>query len=249
MIKSKDEKGIAIIELDSDIINAINLELIEALTQELSIIENKDEFKGLILTSTNEKFFSIGFDIPKLFQFTKEEFSNFYSNFNQLCLQLYTFSKPTVALVTGHATAGGCILALCCDYRFISEGRKLMGLNEIHLGVPIPYPALYILEEITGPKNTREVVYQGKFYTPAEANNIGIVDEVLENDKLQECGIHTIKKIEASSIEAFALIKADLQLATIEKINKNLEKHESDFVEAWYRESTRQKLRKAIEKY
>lgn len=249
MIKSKDEKGIAIIELDCNTINAINPEMINALTQELSIIKNKDEFKGLILTSTNEKFFSIGFDIPKLFQFTKEEFSNFYSNFNRLCLQLYTFSKPTVALVTGHATAGGCILALCCDYRFISKGRKFMGLNEIHLGVPIPYPALYVLAEIIGPKKTREIVYQGKFYTPEELHGIGIVDEVIDSNKLLEHGIHTLKKIEASSSDAFSLIKGDLQMDTIEKIEKNLKKHESAFVEAWHGESTRLKLRKAIEKY
>ncbi|MHA2053022.1 MAG: enoyl-CoA hydratase-related protein, partial [Candidatus Hodarchaeales archaeon] len=82
MLKVCSEKGIEIIKLDKDTINAINPELIEELSQTLSTIENDDDCKGLILTSSNEKFFSIGFDIPQLYNFSKEEFKLFYSNFN-----------------------------------------------------------------------------------------------------------------------------------------------------------------------
>ncbi|MHA2346230.1 MAG: enoyl-CoA hydratase/isomerase family protein, partial [Candidatus Hodarchaeales archaeon] len=224
-------------------------ELIEELSQALSTIENDDDCKGLILTSSNEKFFSIGFDIPQLYNFSKEEFKLFYSNFNKLCIQLYSFSKPTVAVITGHATAGGCILTLCCDYRFISEGKKLMGLNEIKLGVPIPYPSLLILEKIVGTKKAREIVYRGKFYTPSEQKEIGLVDGIVEPEKLLEHAVNTLTYSEISSLEAFKLIKTDLQKNLVETIKKNLSKHESSFLNAWFKESTRMKLREAIEKY
>ena len=249
MLNTKEENGIKIIEMSSKTINAINPDLIAQLSRELSLIESDKTCRGLILTSNNDKFFSIGFDIPLLYDFSKEDFREFYSNFNKLSLQLYTVSKPTVAIVTGHATAGGCILALCCDYRFISQGRKMMGLNEINLGVPIPYPALNILEKLVGPKNAQEIVYQGKFYTPSEQKSIGLIDEIIEPEKLLEYGMNRILNIEKTSLPAFNLIKADLQKAIVENIKKNLQKHESEFINAWYNESTREKLREAIKKY
>jgi len=129
-------------------------------------IKHDANVKGIVLTSSNEKFFSIGFDIPGLFEFSKEDLSNFYRSFNQLSIALNTLPKPTIAAITGHAIAGGCILALCCDYRFIAEGRKLMGPNEIKLGVPIPYPADCILRSLVGTRNAREITDNGDFYEP-----------------------------------------------------------------------------------
>lgn len=77
-------------------------------------------------------------------------------------LALYTLPKPVVAAITGHAIAGGCILALCCDYRFISEGRKLMGLNEVKLGVPVPYLADRVLHALVGTRYAREIIESGE---------------------------------------------------------------------------------------
>jgi len=45
---------------------------------------------------------------------------------------------PTACAVAGHATGGGNIFALAGDYRFMVEGRKVIGLNEVNLGVPVP---------------------------------------------------------------------------------------------------------------
>ena len=104
--------------------------------------------------------------------------------FNQVCMELYTMPKPTVAAVTGHAIAGGCILALCCDYRFAAEGRKLMGLNEIRLGVPVPYLADCVLRQIVGARNAREIMETGEFYLPEQSLQIGMIDRVLPLEKV-----------------------------------------------------------------
>jgi enoyl-CoA hydratase/carnithine racemase len=79
---------------------------------------------------------------------------------DSMCLEMLTISKPLVAGIAGHAIAGGCILSLCCDYRFISEGRKLIGLNEIKLGVPVPYVADCILRKLIGHRLARDVPFR-----------------------------------------------------------------------------------------
>ena len=141
MIHVEYNDGVAIVRLNRPVTNALNLQLVEELAGTLKQVTCKSDVRSLVLGSSNDKFFSIGFDIPQLFERTREDFTFFYHTFNQMCLDLYTLSKPTIAAITGHAIAGGCILALCCDYRFIADGRKLMGLNEIKLGVPVPYLA------------------------------------------------------------------------------------------------------------
>ena len=103
------------VRLNRGVTNALNLELIRELTEILNKFKKNPAAQGLILTGSNEKFFSIGFDIPQLFGFTESDFKTFYKSYNQLCLNLYTLPKPTIAAITGHAIAGGCILALCCD--------------------------------------------------------------------------------------------------------------------------------------
>ena len=170
--------------MNRSVANAINLRLISELSKHIEISNNDKEVAGVVLTSTNNKFFSIGFDIPELIELTKKDFREFYTAFNQICIKLYNSPKPLIAAITGHAVAGGCILTLCCDYRFIAEGRKLMGLNEILLGVPIPFPALCILQHLAGSPFTREVSYSGQFYHPRELLRMGLVDKIVPQKEL-----------------------------------------------------------------
>ena len=141
VIRVECQDEVATVRLNRPVTNALNLQLVEELAETLKQVTSESDVRSLVLGSSNDKFLSIGFDIPNLFERTREDFTVFYRAFNQMCLDLYTLPKPTIAAVTGHAIAGGCILVLCCDYRFIAQGRKLVGLNEIKLGVPIPYLA------------------------------------------------------------------------------------------------------------
>ena len=152
---------VALVRLSRGVTNALDLDLINELGALLERIEHDSSASALVLGSGNEKFFSIGFDIPHLFELPRPAFETFYAAFNRVCQSLYTLPKPTVAAITGHAVAGGCILALCCDYRFIAEGKKWMGLNEIKLGVPVPYLADCVLRNIVGSRYARDMMDTG----------------------------------------------------------------------------------------
>jgi enoyl-CoA hydratase/carnithine racemase len=70
------------------------------------------------------KFFSFGLDIPSLFDVSKDDFPPFRRAFNGVCPNLFTLPKTTIAAITGHATAGGCVLAFCCDYHNNTERKN-----------------------------------------------------------------------------------------------------------------------------
>ena len=138
-IEGYTEKGVQILRLNRGVTNPLNGEVVEELGSHIREVKGSKEITALVITSANEKFFSLGFDIPDLYPREPQGFKDFFISFNQLCLDLYILPKPTVAAVSGHAIAGGFILAACCDYRFISQGKKFCALNEINLGVPVPY--------------------------------------------------------------------------------------------------------------
>jgi enoyl-CoA hydratase/carnithine racemase len=202
-----------------------------------------------MLGSSNEKFFAIGFDIPQLFDLSRQDFESFYRAFNRLCLGLYTLPKPTVAAITGHAIAGGCILALCCDYRFIAAGRKLMGLNEIKLGVPVPYLADCLLRCIAGVRNAREIAESGEFYQPAESLQMGMVDRVLPLEQVLPDAIEKARSLGALPQEAYAIIKRNRVEEVETRVLTHLEDKMQLFLERWYSDATRERLREAVARF
>jgi enoyl-CoA hydratase/carnithine racemase len=207
MIQLEIDAGIATAKLNRGVTNALDLELLNALSDTLRRLQPDPDVHALVLASANDKFFSIGFDIPQLLKLPQEVFRVFYQTFNRTCMDLYTFPKPTVAAITGHAIAGGCILALCCDYRFIAQGRKLMGLNEIKLGVPVPYPADCILRHLIGVRNARDVLDSGEFYQPEQLHSIGLVDQILPPERVLSASIEMARTLGGLPQTAFAMIK------------------------------------------
>lgn len=249
MIHVEYNDEVAIVRLNRPVTNALNLQLVEELTEILERVTSESDVRSLVLGSSNDKFFSIGFDIPQLFELTREDFKFFYHTFNQMCLDLYTLPKPTIAAITGHAIAGGCILALCCDYRFIADGRKLMGLNEIKLGVPVPYLADCVLRQVVGFRNAREITDMGEFYQPEESLQMGLVDRVLPLEQVLPKSIEKARSLGSLQQEPFAMIKRN-RVETIEaQVLAQLEEREQFFIQCWYSGEARARLREAMEKF
>jgi enoyl-CoA hydratase/carnithine racemase len=249
MIDLEHHDKVAVIKLDRGVTNALNLQLVSELAETLGRLKRDSDVHALVLGSGNEKFSSIGFDIPQLFELGEEDFRFFYRTFNRLCLDLYTLPKPTVAAITGHAIAGGCILALCCDYRFIAQGRKLMGLNEVKLGVPVPYPADCILRDLVGVRQARQMVDSGEFYEPEALCRMGVVDQVLPLEQVLPESIEKARLLGALPQEAFALVKRNRVEAVEAQVLAHLEEKEQLFVERWYSAEARGRLKGAMEKF
>lgn len=249
MIRTEYHDRVAIVKLNRGVTNAIDLRLVKELSETLDGARHDPEVRSLVLSSANDRFFSIGFDIPQLFALSKEGFRAFYRTFNRACLDLFTLPKSTVAAITGHAIAGGCILALCCDYRLIADGRKLTGLNEIKLGVPVPYPADCILRQLVGVRYTREIMDSGEFYQPERLSQMGMVDEVLPLEQVLSRSIEKARSLGASSQEALAMIKRNRVEGVEAEILARLEEKEQLFIERWYSDEARRRLKETMDKF
>jgi enoyl-CoA hydratase/carnithine racemase len=249
MISVDYQDTVAIVRLNRDVTNALDLKLVGELEGILRRTRQDPHVHGLVLGSSSDKFFSIGFDIRQMFEFPRKDFEVFFNAFNGVCLSLYTYPKPTIAAITGHAVAGGCILVLCCDYRFIGDDRRLMGLNEIKLGVPVPYLADCVLRDIVGTRIAKEIIDTGEFYRPMESLQMGLVDKVFPTGEVKEHAVRKAKCIGSWPLGAFALIKQNRTEEVEKRFLISGEKKAQEFIDCWYSDETRKLLRDAVKKF
>ena len=249
MISYEKRDSVALIRLNRGVTNAIDLESVEELSGILQRVKDDPEVHAVVLGSAIDKFFSIGFDIPQLFNLSRESFGEFYRAFNWMSMDLFVMPKPTVAAITGHAVAGGCILALCCDYRFIAEGRKWMGLNEIKLGVPVPYLADRVLTALVGNRIARDIMEGGEFYSPERALELGLVDQVLPLEQVADKAIEKAEVLGSAPGWAYQMIKRSRVEGVAAEVDLRGEAKEQYFIDNWYSDETRERLRQAMEKF
>ena len=249
VIQYSERDGIALVTLNHGVTNAINAQIIRELSEILQQIKGNDGVHGVVISSANAKFFSIGFDLPEVYPLSQKEFSAFFHRYNLLCLDLYTFPKPVISAITGHATAGGCIIALCTDFRLMAEGRSLIGVNETKLGLPVTYLADVLLRNLIGGYLARDIIGRGDLYSPEAALRMGMVDEVLPLEEVVSAAIKKIKDLVAVSPAAFTLGKAYRVRSSEAQARATAKEDEQGFVTQWFSPAARRQLGEALKQY
>ncbi|MBC2714456.1 MAG: enoyl-CoA hydratase/isomerase family protein [Desulfobacteraceae bacterium] len=241
---SKNE-GIATLILCRGKVNALTGEVVDQLKQALSNIEKDPDIRALILTGKGT-FFSFGFDVPEFLSYSKDEFSDYLKKFTGLLAYIFLYPKPIVAALNGHTIAGGCMLSLACDQRVMSAGRARISLNEISFGSSVLAGSTEMLRACVGNSNALEILYSGAMYSAEQAQKIGLVDHVAQEQDLVE----TSKKITAELGEKSSAAFTSIKLLLRKPIAKEFEKKEEDaikeFVDIWYSKATWENLKKIL---
>ena len=245
-IKTVMQDGIAVLELDNGVTNAVSPKLAADLTDALKRAETTA--KGVVLCG-NQKFFSMGFNLPELIQLDREGMREFLFGFNGAIRDLYGLPLPTAVAIEGHAIAGGTILGLAADFRIVAAGKKLLGLNEIKLGLPVPYLALMILGQKVGHAAALEIIYHGEFVKAEKAFDLGLVDELVAPGSARERAVEQIKTIAGYPSGAFQLMK-ETQVASIKAqyADNHAAQHER-FLDCWFSKETQVLLQEAAAKF
>eukprot|EP00758_Cryptobia_borreli_P011372 Tbor_TRINITY_DN5649_c0_g3::TRINITY_DN5649_c0_g3_i1::g.8363::m.8363/K13238/DCI; 3,2-trans-enoyl-CoA isomerase, mitochondrial len=177
--------GMCTLKLGRKPVNGLSFEFMEELNHWLAYLGDCDEVKGLILSSSIKSIFSAGLDLNEMYQPKEERLIPFWSSFQMLFISLNTFPKPVVAAINGNAPAGGCILALACDYRIMADEDPnhkrpyRIGLNETKLGLVAPPWAMDSLTYVVGRRISERMLQLGETPTAKQAMAIGLVDEVV----------------------------------------------------------------------
>jgi enoyl-CoA hydratase/carnithine racemase len=123
----------------------------------------------LITTGLSEKMFSTGIDLNFITTLNQHETYNFIGELIRLFGRLLAFSLPTIALINGHAIAGGCMLAFAHDYRIMNTDIGRICLNEVELGAPLPPGMNAVVQCKVSPPVFRDIVVTAKRFDAKEA--------------------------------------------------------------------------------
>jgi len=208
-VRSEDhDGGVRVLALDRPPANAIDESLLGDLGAALAAARADDSVRALVLTGAG-KFMSGGFDLaaPRRDGAAARRIQELYRDTH---VDLLSFPKPTVAMMQGHAVAGGLVLVLACDYRLGCEGDYRIGLNELAIGAAYPRVALEIVRLRLTHARASELLLGAALYPASQALRLGVVDELLPPDTLVATALRRAGRLGAFPREAYAATKLSL---------------------------------------
>ena len=181
---SLDSEGIAHLRLDDGKVNAMDLPWFEALNGLLDRAE-RDRPQALLI-SGRPGFFSAGLNLKVIPTLEGDDRRRFMDAFGGTMLRVWTLPIPTVAACTGHAIAGGALLAFACDRRYALDGAYRIQMNETRNAMALPSWALAICRSALPPLHWTEALLHARAYSPAEAVELGFFHGLLagESDEI-----------------------------------------------------------------
>lgn len=205
MIHLDFEDDLAVLRLDHGKANALDLELFDALVARLDEIAASDA-SAVVLTGTGRTF-SAGVELFRVVDGGAEYLDAFLPALDRVVERLLSFPRPVVAAVNGHAIAGGCLLAMACDWRIGVHGGGKIGVPELLVGVPFPsLPFALLQATVPGPLVSR-LVYRGHLLTLEEAAAAGMLHELAAADELAAVAARVARELGRLPRAAFALTK------------------------------------------
>src|SRR5262245_11174498 len=176
------DAGVASVVLNRpEVRNAIDKAMIDDLHRALDELAARDDVSVLILSGAGGKAFAGGADIAQLRDRRSAEALQAINA--RLFQRVEEFPVPTIAAVTGYALGGGCELAMACDLRVAGRGAKF-GQPEVGLGIIPAAGGTQRLPRLVGLGRAKELIYTGRIVDAAEAERIGLVNFVVDDDQV-----------------------------------------------------------------
>ena len=186
--------------------NVMNIAMLSEMEAALEQAATDSSIKVLTLRAEG-KLFSGGVDIV---DHTPEKVGEMIPLFHRVCVALFEFPAPTIAVVQGHALGGGCELVICCDFAYMAQGARI-GQPEIQLASLAPIAAL-LFPALVGPRWAARLQFTGEQIDAAKAEEIGLINRALSTEELPQAVDDLISRLSALSAPVLRIHKRGLQL-------------------------------------
>ena len=211
--------GIAVVTLTHPPVNALDAALLEELAGLFEGLAAEPAVRAAVLTGEGRSF-SAGLDLKLVPELDWLGRRRLVDALNECFGALYGWPKPLVAAVNGHAIAGGMILALCADWRIVSDAPMHASLAEVRVGVTYPVAPLEIARRELAPAAARRMILLAEVLEGREAHTLHVFDEHVPAETLVAHAQVRARRYAELPPNAFATTKRELRaeaLALIEQ--------------------------------
>jgi enoyl-CoA hydratase/carnithine racemase len=224
---------------------ALDHELLDALAEHARTLDAR-----CLVIRGSGPVFSAGYDIGNLedagFEETAERLVA--NPFHEAIEALEAYRYPVIGQINGHAIGGGLELAITCDIRIAARGIKL-GMPPVKLGLIYSHTGLLKFMQACGPANTAELFYVGRNVEVERAERMGLVNEVVEPDELDDRALELAAEIASGAPLSLAGNKRILRALRAHTLPPELERELIDLRDSCFRsEDFREGVRAFAEK-
>ncbi len=223
--------GICLLTLDKPPANAIDEHLLADLDDALDRAGSDDAVRAVVLTGAGS-FFCGGFNFAAPRR-DDADATELYRRYRDVHVRLLALPKPTVAMVNGHAIAGGFVIVLACDYRFGVEGDYRVGLNEVAVGAAFPRAAFEIVRLRLPHARASDLILGAAMYPSSQAVRLGVVDEICPATTFADTVFARAAHLAGFPREAYAHAKAALLAETVARITAETEDEALQTMAVW----------------
>ena len=242
-IEVKD--GIGAIRLAGPRGNAMSENLLSDLSSALRTVGGDPSVRAVLLASAHAKLFCPGLDLVSLSGTPRTDMGAFMLNFSTVLTDLFALRKPMVAAVNGAAVAGGCLLALTADWRVVKRGAQ-MGLNEVKIGVPLPWSAVMLLKTASPAFAHSAVALLGRNFEGDAAVASGLANEVADANGFEAAVTERLAEFAEKDAYAFGITKGYLRRAAVASMRDRETALLDEFLDGWFAEGTQERIQKAV---
>ena len=244
-VRIERDGALARLRMDKARGNAIDEVLTNDLLAAIRDIEADDGVRGVLLCSAHPKLFCPGLDLVSLIEYDRKSMERFLSAFAELLLALYALQRPLVAALSGHAVAGGCVLALTADLRVLRRGAQI-GLNEVKIGVSLPWSVATLLRASVPPTSLTRVALLGENFTDEEAVAAGLVHEIAEAEGFEATCLARLGELAERDARSLTTTKRYLREPVLEAMRSGERERTREFLDSWFSETARERLRGVV---
>ncbi len=244
-----EKEGYTIVQMNRGKVNAINYEMVLELREVFNNIEKDKKVKGVILTG-QPHYFSAGLDLIELIQYNQKEIHDFFSAFGVLYLELVRFTKPFISAITGHSPAGGCVLAVTSDNRYMASGEKYrIGLNEVAVNIQISQNLTEGYAFWMGEGLANRYILEGKLLSGLEAKAAGLVDALLPLEEVLGHAENKMKHYLKADTEIWIQTKKKLRKHWLDKLDPDPENSLKEAANLWWKPEIRAKMEAYVDSF
>ena len=231
-VKSEQDDGVLVATFHRGKANAMNRAMLGEVRELIQHAADDENVRALVIGSHSTAFFCSGFDVGEVFRYDGVQMRAFFSDFVDIYEGIQKMSKGVVAAVSGHAYAGGAVLAVATDWRVMSQDPCGFALNEVNLGVILPPGVTRMVAHLLGAGYARQMLLSGEPIGPEEALRIGLVHELAPASEVLTRAIARAHEFARKPPAAFAAIKQ--KLLAIMDSDGGSDRHRLDtFVQQW----------------
>jgi enoyl-CoA hydratase len=179
-------EGYAVVTLNRPPANTISAQLVVELAAAVESLAADDAIRAVVLTGAGSRVFCGGADLSGAFSGGADDLEAFLRRGQALLRRIERLPKPVIAAIQGHATGGGCEIAMACHLRVMKETARI-GQTESNLGIIPGFGGTQRLPRLVGRTKALEFLILGTQVPAAEALALGLVNRVTkEGETLSE---------------------------------------------------------------